>query len=150
MANSTVAYDLSRFEERPRNARYEEIEKPRKQKVMGFSAKTLLIVGIIVTAITFVMIYNRVVLTELTAEVEKASQTLSALENENVRLQMQIDRKMSLSNVEQYAVSELNMGKVEQYQIQTVSLSQDEEISVMKDDSDQTFFQSVYAKIMGQ
>lgn len=150
MANSTVAYDLSRFEERPRNARYEEIEKPRKQKVMGFSAKTLLIVGIIVTAITFVMIYNRVVLTELTAEVEKASQTLSALENENVRLQMQIDRKMSLSNVEQYAVSELNMGKVEQYQIQTVSLSQDEEISVMKDDSDQNFFQSVYAKIMGQ
>ena len=150
MANNTVAYDFSRFEERPRNAHLQEVNKPRKQKVMGFSFKSLLIVGIIITAITFLMIYNRVVLTELTAEVENANQTLSALENENVRLQMQIDRKMSINNVEEYAVEKLNMGKVEQYQIKTVSISQDEELSVMKDNSDLSFFQSVYAKIMGQ
>lgn len=150
MTDKTVAYDLSRFEDRPVRSSIEQVKEPKKQKVLGFSAKGILVVGLIVTALTFLMIYGRVALTETTAEVTRAKQTLSTLENSNVRIQMEIDRKMSLSNIEEYAVTQLNMGKVEQYQIETVSIGQNEEILVMKDNSDTNFFQRVYAKIMGQ
>lgn len=150
MTDKTVAYDLSRFEDRPVRSSIEQVKEPKKQKVLGFSAKGILVIGLIVTALTFLMIYGRVALTETTAEVTRAKQTLSTIENENVRLQMEIDRKMSLSNIEEYAVTQLNMGKVEQYQIETVSIGQKEEVLVMKDNSDINFFQRVYAKIMGQ
>ncbi len=150
MTTKTAAYDLSIFEDRPVKSSIEQVKEPKKQKVLGFSAKGILVVGLIVTALTFLMIYGRVALTETTAEVTRAKQTLSTLENSNVRIQMEIDRKMSLSNIEEYAVTQLNMGKVEQYQIETVSIGQNEEILVMKDNSDTNFFQRVYAKIMGQ
>ena len=146
MANNTVAYDLSRFEEHPRNSHLQEVSKPQKQKVMGFSAKNLLIVGIMVTVIIFLMICTRVANTELTAEITRANKNLSALQNENTRIQMEIDRKMSLTNIEEYATTQLNMGKVEQYQVATVSIGQDEEIVVIKDNSGDNFFQRVYAK----
>ena len=150
MTTKTAAYDLSIFEDRPVKSSVEQVKEPKKQKVLGFSAKGILVMGLIVTALTFLMIYGRVALTETTAEVTRAKQTLSTIENENIRLQMEIDRKMSLSNIEEYAVTQLNMGKVEQYQIETVSIGQNEEISVMKDNSDTNIFQRVYAKIMGQ
>lgn len=150
MTTKTAAYDLSIFEDRPVRSSIEQVKEPKKQKVLGFSAKGILVMGLIVTALTFLMIYGRVALTETTAEVTRAKQTLSTLENENIRIQMEIDRKMSLSNIEEYAVTQLNMGKVEQYQIETVSIGQNEEILVMKDNSDTNFFQRVYAKIMGQ
>ena len=150
MTTKTAAYDLSIFEDRPVKSSIEQVKEPKKQKVLGFSAKGILVVGLIVTALTFLMIYGRVALTETTAEVTRAKQTLSTLENSNVRIQMEIDRKMSLSNIEEYAVTQLNMGKVEQYQIETVSIGQNEEILVMRDNSDTNFFQRVYAKIMGQ
>ncbi len=150
MANNSVAYDLSRFEDRPRTIVLEKVETPKTERVMGFSPKKLLLVGAIIVAITFVMIYNRVMLTEVTDEIAQANQTLATLQGENALLEMEIAQKMSLDNIEEYAVTNLNMGKVEQYQIESISLGQSDEISVMKDTSQQNVFSTVYARIMGE
>ena len=108
-----------------------------------------MLVGIVIVAITFVMIYNRVMLTELTDEIAQANKTLNALQGENTLLEMEIAQKMSLDNIEEYATTQLNMGKVEQYQIENISLTQNDEITVMKDDSQTNFFSTVYARIFG-
>lgn len=148
MANS-VAYDLSRFEDRPRAVILEKVETKKQNRVIGFSLKKLLFVGVIIVAITFVMIYNRVMLTEITDEIAQANKTLSTIQSENALLEMEIAQKMSLDNIEEYATQNLNMGKVEQYQVESISLTQNDEIAVMKDDSQTNFFSTIYARIFG-
>ena len=148
MANG-VAYDLSRFEDRPRAVVFEKVETKKQNKKTELSVKKILLVGIVIVAITFVMIYNRVMLTELTDEIAQANKTLNALQGENTLLEMEIAQKMSLDNIEEYATTQLNMGKVEQYQIESISLTQSDEITVMKDDSQTNFFSTVYARIFG-
>ncbi len=148
MANS-VAYDLSRFEDRPRAVVLEKVETKKQERIMGLSPKKLLLVGVIIVAITFVMIYNRVMLTEIIDEIAQANKTLSTLEGENALLEMEIAQKMSLDNIEEYATQNLNMGKVEQYQVESISLTQNDEITVMKDNSQTNFFSTVYARIFG-
>lgn len=148
MANG-VAYDLSRFEDRPRAVVFEKVETKKQSKKTELSVKKILLVGIVIVAITFVMIYNRVMLTELTDEIAQANKTLNALQGENTLLEMEIAQKMSLDNIEEYATTQLNMGKVEQYQIENISLTQNDEITVMKDDSQTNFFSTVYARIFG-
>ena len=148
MANG-VAYDLSRFEDRPRAVVFEKVETKKQSKKTELSVKKILLVGIVIVAITFVMIYNRVMLTELTDEIAQANKTLNALQGENTLLEMEIAQKMSLDNIEEYATTQLNMGKVEQYQIESISLTQSDEITVMKDDSQTNFFSTVYARIFG-
>ena len=83
------------------------------------------------------------------AEIAQANKTLNALQGENTLLEMEIAQKMSLDNIEEYATTQLNMGKVEQYQIENISLTQNDEITVMKDDSQTNFFSTVYARIFG-
>lgn len=148
MANS-VAYDLSRFEDRPKAVVLEKVETKKQKKTAELSLKKLLLVGVVIIAITFVMIYNRVMLTELTDEIAQANKTLSTLQGENALLEMEIAQQMSLDNIEEYATTQLNMGKVEQYQIESISLTQNDEITVMKDDSQTNFFSTVYARIFG-
>ena len=148
MANG-VAYDLSRFEDRPRAVVFEKVQTKKENKKAELSIKKLLLVGVVIVAITFVMIYNRVMLTELTDEIAQANKTLNALQGENTLLEMEIAQKMSLDNIEEYATTQLNMGKVEQYQIENISLTQNDEITVMKDDSQNNFFSTVYAGIFG-
>lgn len=148
MANG-VAYDLSRFEDRPRAVVFEKVQTKKENKKAELSIKKLLLVGVVIVAITFVMIYNRVMLTELTDEIAQANKTLNALQGENTLLEMEIAQKMSLDNIEEYATTQLNMGKVEQYQIENISLTQNDEITVMKDDSQTNFFSTVYARIFG-
>ncbi len=148
MANS-VAYDLSRFEDRPKAVVLEKVETKKQKKTAELSLKKLLLVGTVIIAITFVMIYNRVMLTELTDEIAQANKTLSTLQGENALLEMEIAQQMSLDNIEEYATTQLNMGKVEQYQIESISLTQNDEITVMKDDSQTNFFSTVYARIFG-
>lgn len=148
MANG-VAYDLSRFEDRPKAVVLEKVETKKQQKTAELSLKKLLLVGVVIVAITFVMIYNRVMLTELTDEIAQANKTLSTLQGENALLEMEIAQKMSLDNIEEYATTQLNMSKVEQYQVETISLTQSDEITVMKDDSQTNFFSTVYARIFG-
>ena len=148
MANS-VAYDLSRFEDRPKAVVLEKVETKKQKKTAELSLKKLLLVGTVIIAITFVMIYNRVMLTELTDEIAQANKTLSTLQGENALLEMEIAQQMSLDNIEEYATTQLNMGKVEQYQVESISLTQNDEITVMKDDSQTNFFSTVYARIFG-
>ncbi len=149
MANS-VAYDLSRFEDKPRAVNFETVKTQKTEKIMGLSPKKLLLVGLVIVAITFVMIYNRVMLTEITDEIAQANKTLSTLQGENALLEMEIAQKMSLDNIEEYAIANLNMGKVEQYQVESISLEASDEILVMKDDSQTNVFSTVYARIMGE
>ena len=73
-------------------------------------------------AIIAAIIYNNVVLTELTAEIEQAKTELEMLQSENRRMLVEFESKVSLRNIEEVASDSLGMAKIESYQVEYVDL----------------------------
>lgn len=55
--------------------------------------------------------YSRAQLNELGAKVNSATKELEILKSENIRLQTELEEKISLKNVEEYATVELGNGE---------------------------------------
>lgn len=127
---TNAAYDLSLFEEVERQPKIEEVKLPKKQKVLNMSPLKMLSIGAVVVALVSVLLYSNVMLSEITAEVNAATSTLEDLNNEYTRLEMELNRKMSIGAIEEYATETLNMSKIEQYQVEMVSINSNDEVIV--------------------
>ncbi len=127
---TNAAYDLSLFEEVERQPKIEEVKLPKKQKVLNMSPLKMLSLGAVVVALVSILLYSNVMLSEITAEVNAATSTLEDLNNEYTRLEMELNRKMSIGAIEEYATETLNMSKIEQYQVEMVSINSNDEVIV--------------------
>ena len=78
-----------------------------------------------------VIVYNNMVLTELNEELATARREYEQLMDENGRMQVELEGKMSLRNIEQYAAEQMGMSKMEAYQIQYVDLGGDNKCEVL-------------------
>lgn len=85
------------------------------------------VVGILVAALSLV-IYNNVILTELTDEINSYKRQYEDYLTENVLLTNQIASKMTLRNVEDYATTQLGLSKMEAYQIEYVDRCEGDKI----------------------
>lgn len=81
-------------------------------------------------AIIAAIIYNNVILTELTAEIQAAKAELEMLESENRRMQVEFESKVSLRNIEEVASETLGMAKIESYQVEYVDLCGGDQVRV--------------------
>ena len=76
----------------------------------------------LVVAISLAFIYSQTQLTVLSAGISDANKQLEELQNDQTRLEIQIEKKMNSQNLEEYAVSQLGLTKPQQYQIDYVKL----------------------------
>lgn len=133
--NGNAAYDLSRFERKKiTRLPVKKAEKKPKVKILPI-VSTFLCVVIAVT-VTAMMMLSRVELNELTTKISAANKQLNQLKNENGRLNLQAESKISLNAVEEYAINVLGMRKLQRYQIEYVNLTDSDkvEVAVAKDD----------------
>lgn len=127
---TNAAYDLSLFEEVERQPKIEEVKLPKKQKVLNMSPLKMLTLGAVIVAMVGALLYSNVMLAEITADVNAATGVLEDLDNEYTRLEMELNRKMSISTIEEYATEVLNMSKIEQYQVEMISINNNDEVIV--------------------
>ncbi|MBC2872325.1 hypothetical protein KQI11_10650 [Acetanaerobacterium sp. MSJ-12] len=127
------AYDLSLFENREPRMRVIKNEKPLPQKKSTPAAKILLAAVIVILA--GMMLYSRVQLVELGDDLRAAKTELESTRSETTRLNMQVESKMSLAHVEEYAQNTLGLVKVDNQQVEYVSLNQENKVYVAKNDS---------------
>ena len=100
---TNASYDLSLFEEVERQPKIEEVKLPKKQKVLNMSPLKMLTLGAVMVAMVGALLYSNVMLAEVTADVNAAAGVLEDLNNEYTRLEMELNRKMSISAIEEYA-----------------------------------------------
>ena len=131
MNETNNAYDFSLFEPKPKNQtpQIRVIEGKKKTPYLA-TLKTadivrLLLCAAVIIAVVSMMIYNRVVITELNAQIDSYNTKVTKLQSEYVTMQAQIDSKLSLRNVEQYASENLGMSKLEEYQVRYLESEQD-------------------------
>ena len=80
------------------------------------------------------LLYSHIALNEVSNDLLAAKQELTKLEGEAGNLQVSIDTKNSMGEIERVATEELGMVKIENYQIQTINLLTDDTVEIIKDE----------------
>ena len=139
MARNGAAYDFDRLEEyyslptakvkQPPELRVVENRRIRERGMLVRATVGFACILTIIAAI----IYNNVMLTELTADIEQAQGQYEQLKTEHRRMQVEIEGKLSLRSVEETAVNQLGMAKVEAYQIEYVDLGGEDRVVLARE-----------------
>ena len=95
---------------------------------------SVLLIAAVFIAIGGYLLYSHIALNEVSSELLAAKQELTRLEGEAGNLQVSIDSKNSMGEIERIATEELGMVKIENYQIQTINLLTDDTVEIIKDE----------------
>lgn len=136
MANTNLAYDLSRFE--VQTAENKEQAKTIKKVKSKAAVKPQTYISplkavacmLLVIAVASALLYSRVLLTERISEVTEASAEYTKLEAEGTRMNLELEGKVSLVNAEEYAQTQLGMVKKENKNVEYIRLTQENKIEV--------------------
>lgn len=127
------AYDLSLFERRAKKERVQLKKLPSAKKPPRLQVAAMLagrfIVALLVGAIVSVGIYNRAILTETVDNITQAKKDLARLQSEQTRLAMELDEKVSIKNIEDYASNQLGLSRMDKYQTTYIALAGSDQIA---------------------
>lgn len=131
-SRESTAYDLSKFERKPEKKPQIQVIKGKKAKKKSNAVPIIkaFFAAVIVIGITSLMIVNRITLTEIGEDIGDANANLGILQSENTRLNVELEGKMSLKNIEDKAKNELGLTKMNTYQVQYLSLTQGDKIEI--------------------
>lgn len=141
--NESVAYDLEKFQ--PRRLKVKNpplvVSKPNvKARAKRRAAMVLKVAAVIVLGVgaIVIMLYSRAVLTELNQKIDSQTAMLGDLRSEQTRLSAQLEAKVSLRNVEEYASQTLGMAVMDKNQVTYVTLSDGDQIELTSESPKQT------------
>ena len=95
---------------------------------------SVVLIAVVFIAIGGYLLYSHIALNEVSSDLLAAKQQLTKLEGEAGNLQVSIDSKNSMGEIERIATEELGMVKIENYQIQTINLTTDDTVEIIKDE----------------
>ena len=132
MASTNTAYDYERAQV------YEPVrtsvaQPPELRVVEGRAVRSRMVFRraavffVFMIAMLAAVLYNRMILTELTTQVANTRSEYESLVSENRRMQVELESKTSLRTIQQSA-EEIGMAKAESYQIEYVDLGQQEQV----------------------
>jgi len=139
-SNGNVAYDLSRFDRRRivreavelERLEEQEMKKPVRAPMPKAKISYMTILSYIaVSAIAAVMLMSFVNLLELTDQTAKKKEELVVLQNENIRLNAEMEKRYSLGDIESYATNTLGMIKADRSQVEYIELDSPDTITMM-------------------
>jgi cell division protein FtsL len=128
--NTNLAYAIRNFEqnETQRQPHIQKLEKTasvRKPKWLGRSAVCL----IYVIALCAALIYGRVSLSEVNAQLQEKQAEYKVLDSEYTRLSTAVNSVVSLSNIEEKAL-ELGMTELKPSQIEYIRLEREDKVEL--------------------
>ena len=121
MANSNLAYDLERFEQSAPVITASPRRREKREK--GVQPLKIVLLAVLFIAVTSTVLYGRVMISELNSRINTVEGDLEALYSESVRLQSELENKMSLNEVESVAVTQYGMVKPDNSQVSYVEIN---------------------------
>ena len=137
MERQNVAYDLSM---------YEALLEPKPQKETKQQTKTvkiknkyafknfvnILSIAVIVSLVVGV-IYTNAAITQTTNKIAQTQNAITELESEKAYLEFTLESRMSLDEIESYAVNVLGMVKMDSSQVEYVEIESENKTEVGED-----------------
>ena len=139
-ARQSAAYDLSRYEQqlRPQPPELHVVGRGNSRAAANRALGLRLVcAALAMVSMLAVMLYNNAILTELTEEFNAQSTRYEELKSEGVRLQSELEGKMSLRNVEDYASANMGLSKTEAYQVEYVQLNKGDRVVLAQSPADE-------------
>lgn len=133
MDRQNVAYDLSIYETllEPKAQKPEVKTQAKTIKLKNRTAlKTvlnILSIAVIVSLITGV-IYTNAAITQTTNDIAKVQSEITHLESEKAYLEFTLESRMSLNEIESYAVNVLGMVKMDPSQVEYVEIESENKV----------------------
>ena len=132
MAKATkesVAYKELETRDRPSSRKMlREVKAPRHIAKTVTLRQVLLLV--VIAAASVAIIYNYMILTQLTDQASQKKQQLEDLKSEYTYLEAKEENMYTLSEIEEYAQQKLNMIKMDSSQVEYIELSNPDQIEV--------------------
>lgn len=134
LMDGSAAYDFDKFSSRsqvrkPRLVVAKPTKKARARARMGATLRFLATMAVLAGVVVF-MLYSRAVLTELNAQISRQNVLLDEYKSERTRLSAQLESKISLRNVEDYATQTLGMYAMDKEQVTYVNLCEGDKIEL--------------------
>lgn len=155
-------YDFARFDTAPAKKkknqaaqRLKVVATPARQRraaQMQKLAVNAAVSLILLVGLSLVMLYSQAVLATVNENISAKTEVLNTLNGEYTRLQTELEGKISLRNIEEYAAANLGMSKVEQGQVQYVNVEQGESVTLYNASKESNVFeqfQKWVSKIVG-
>ncbi|MGL5972781.1 MAG: hypothetical protein ACRCZK_03610 [Oscillospiraceae bacterium] len=134
MAERNLAYDLDRYNNYDADVK----EKAELKVVKSTKKKTKPVFAIcayiITIAILVVIVATQAAITEVSYEISKANSILNEANSESVRLDMEIEQKISKRNIEDKAGTLLGLSREDNKQVEYISVSR-ENVTVLNKDN---------------
>ncbi len=147
-SSSDGAEEPVRMSRRPGKAHREVSpeKKPQPVKAADTETKSGSVIAIILVSVLAMALLGSVVYTfdqrnRIYNKVAELNNELTMAEAENIRLQTEIDSKMSAKNVEEYAKNVLGMQKIDSSQIKYIKIQSDDVVNIPEQEP--TFIQKV-------
>jgi len=135
VAKSNLAYDFDKLEQHYAAPGTAKVKQPPELRVVenrNAGANAVMLRGaaifVVILGIVCAILYNNMILTELTSQIEDAEAQFEMLKNENRLMQVALEGKTSLRAVQEIAESQLGMAKVEGYQVQYIDLGEGDRV----------------------
>lgn len=130
--DGSTAYEYDRFEE-PEKKKIGQTSGRAPQK--SFSAGKAVLYMLVVVVMASMLIYTRVEQTILNDQYNTLLSQLNEIKNANASLQLQLETRLSLNNIESYARERLGMSEVKNQQIEYVNFDTLNKAEVIEQDS---------------
>ncbi len=134
---NNLAYDISVYEPVEKRESQRKIVAQKTAKEKSISAFKALVTALATVLLLCAILYGKVKTTELYNKEAQLEAQLSELTSDNNAMRTQLESKVSLNNVEEYAVNVLGLQKLEQGQIEYLEVESDNitKVIVEKDKS---------------
>ena len=145
----STAYDLELFE--PKESKVIRMpERTFKEKQVRRKASTrvfsIIIACSVALALLSVVLYSEVSLNEIGDNLIETKEALYVADTEYTRMQLELEAKTSMKNVEEYAKENLNMYKLEPNQIEFITVPDDVKLEEV-DEIEKNFFEKAIDSI---
>jgi len=147
----SVEYDLSRFDTSEQSSVLEKRERLRVvtttplQRLFG-SREAIVKFAACISALILMFsfsLYSRAVLATINEDINMKTEELSTLSGEYTRLQTELEGKISLKNIEEYATANLGMMKVDTTQVQYLNLDETESVTLYNTSSENSVSEQI-------
>ena len=134
MDRQNVAYDLSMYEsllepKHERQARPQQQAKTVKLKNKKAFRTALSVLSIaVVISMVIGIVYTNSQITEITTDISAVQKEITELESEKAYLNFTLESRMSLNEIEEYAINVLGMVKMDSTQVEYIEIESENKV----------------------
>ncbi len=136
---NNLAYDFSVYEPVRKTEPVRKIQVKKNTQSQNVSTFFVIVSAVAIAFLLCAIIYGKAEESRLYNEASKIERQIALINDENVRMQSELEARTNIRNVEDYAENVLGLQKLDKTQIEYIELQKENVIMVMEEKNNNVF-----------